>query len=70
MVNTVVAFVHLGALLGALAYAVVSLVHGNVPRFGLIVILLAIYYIFLLHPGVKKEMARRRSLKKESLKVK
>ncbi len=64
MFNTIFAFVHLGALLAALAYAVVSLVQGNAPRFGLIIVLLAIYYIFILHPAVKKEAARRRALKK------
>jgi len=57
-------FIHLGGLLAVLAYAVVSLVRGDVPRFGLIIALLAIYYIFILHPAVKKEIARRRSLKK------
>lgn len=64
MFNTIVAFVHLGGLLAALAYAVVSLARGNVPRFFLILALLAIYYVFLLHPAVKKEIARRKSLKK------
>ncbi len=64
MFNTLFAFVHLGALLVALAYAVVSLVQGNAPRFGLIIVLLAIYYIFILHPAVKKEVARRKALKK------
>jgi hypothetical protein len=54
----------LGGLLAALAYAVVSLARGNVPRFVLILALLAIYYIFLLHPAVRKEIARRKSLKK------
>jgi hypothetical protein len=62
--NKIFPFLHLGGLLAVLAYAVVSLVRGNVPRFGLIVVLLAIYYIFLLHPAVKKEIARRRPLKK------
>jgi len=57
-------FIHLGALLAVLAYAIVLLAHGNVARFGLIIALLAIYYIFILHPAVKKEIARRRSLKK------
>jgi hypothetical protein len=55
---------HLGGLLAALAYAVVSLVRGNVARFVLILTLLLIYYIFLLHPAVKKEIARRRSVRK------
>jgi len=62
--NKIFPFLHLGGLLAVLAYAVVSLLRGNVPRFGLILILLAIYYIFLLHPAVKKEIARRRSLKR------
>jgi uncharacterized membrane protein YfcA len=62
--NTVFPFLHLGALLAALAYAVLSLLRGHAPRFGLIVVLLAIYYIFILHPAVRKEIARRRDLKK------
>lgn len=64
MFNAIFPFLHLGALLGLLAYAFVSLARGNAPRFGVIVILLAIYYVFLLHPGVKKEIARRRALKR------
>jgi xanthosine utilization system XapX-like protein len=62
--DTIFAFLHLGGLLVAVAYAVVSLVRGNTPRFALILALLAIYYIFILHPAVKKEIARRKSLKK------
>jgi xanthosine utilization system XapX-like protein len=62
--DTIFAFLHLGGLLVAIAYAVVSLVRGNTPRFALILALLAIYYIFILHPAVKKEIARRKSLKK------
>jgi hypothetical protein len=62
--DLVFAFVHMAALLAALAFAIVSLIRGNVPRFGVIVILLAIYYVAILHPAVKKEIARRRSLKK------
>ena len=64
MVDTLFALVHLGGLAAALVYAFVSLARGNVPRFVLILILLAIYYVFLLHPAVKKEIARRKSLKK------
>ncbi len=63
MFNTIFAFVHLGGLLAALVYAFLSLARGNVARFALILALLAIYYIFMLHPAVKKEIARRRSLK-------
>ncbi len=64
MFNTIFPFLHLAALLAAVVYAVVSLVQGNVPRFGLIVVLLAIYYVFILHPAVKKEVERRKSLRK------
>ncbi len=64
MFQTVIAFLHLGGLLAALVYGFVSLLRGDVPRFFLILILLGIYYVFLLHPAVKKEIARRRSLKK------
>ena len=63
MFNTLFPFLHLGALLAVVAYAVVSLVRGDLTRFGLIIALLAIYYLFILHPAVKKEIARRRSLK-------
>jgi uncharacterized membrane protein YfcA len=66
VLNTVVAFLHLGALLAALGYAVVSLVQGNIPRFGLIVVLLAIYYVLLLHPAVVKEIKRRKALKRSA----
>jgi len=62
--DTIFAVLHLGGLLAALAYAVVSLVRGNATRFVLILTLLILYYIFILHPAVKKEIARRKSLKK------
>ena len=62
--DLIFAFFHLAALGAALGYAVYSLIAGNVPRFGLIVVLLGIYYWAVLHPAVKKEIARRRALKK------
>ena len=64
MFDTVFAFLHLGGLLVALAYAGVSLLRGNISRFALILALLAVYYVFILHPAVKKEINRRKSLKK------
>lgn len=57
------ALLHLVVLLGVAVYAVVLLVRGEVQRFALIVALLGAYYIFMLHPAVKKEIARRRALK-------
>ncbi len=62
MFNRIFPFLHLGALLAVLTFAAVSLVRGDVSRFGLILALLAIYYVFILHPAVKKEIARRKSL--------
>ncbi len=65
MFDSLFAFLHLGALLAALGYAVYSLVRGNVATFALILLLLAAYYYFVLHPAVLKEVARRRALKKK-----
>jgi hypothetical protein len=62
--DTIFAFLHMGGLLVAVAYAAVSLVRGNSSRFALILALIAVYYLFILHPAVKKEIARRKSLKK------
>jgi hypothetical protein len=59
----VFALVHLLLLLGILAWAVVSLVQGNLSRGFLILGCLALYYVLALHPQVKKEIARRRSKK-------
>ncbi len=64
MFDTIFAFIHMGGLLAALAYAVVSLARGNTSRFALILAILIVYYLFILHPAVKKEIARRRSLRK------
>ena len=64
MFNTLFAFLHLGALLAAVAYAVVLLAQGNVARFGLVMTLLVIYYAALLHPAVMKEIKRKKALKK------
>lgn len=62
--DTIFAFLHLGGLLVAVAYAVVSLVRGNASRFALILALLVLYYLFILHPAVIKEIKRRKSIKR------
>lgn len=62
--DTIFAFLHLGGLLVAVTYAVVSLVRGNVPRFALILALILLYYLFILHPAVIKEIKRRKSIKR------
>jgi hypothetical protein len=61
--DTIFALLHLAALLGVLAYAVLSIVRGNTVRFVLIVVVVGAYYYFVLHPAVLKEMARRRAAK-------
>jgi len=47
-----------------LGYAILLLARGDAARFGLIVTALAVYYAFLLHPAVVKEVRRRKALKK------
>jgi uncharacterized membrane protein YfcA len=59
--DRVFAFLHLGALSAALGYAVYSLIRGNILRSVLILVLLGAYYYFVLHPGVLKEVERRRT---------
>jgi 4-hydroxybenzoate polyprenyltransferase len=58
------AFVHLFLLLAVVVYAGVSLVQGNTLRFAVIGLLLAGYYILVLHKAVKKEISRRQSQRK------
>lgn len=64
MADWIFAFVHLILLLGVLGYAFVSLAKGGVLRFLTIILLLALYYLLVLHKAVRKEIARKRSLKK------
>lgn len=60
MFDYIFAFVHLGVLIGVLAYAVNSLVQGNTLRFALIAACLCAYYFLVLHKAVKKEIARKK----------
>lgn len=64
MADWIFAFFHLFLLLGVVIYAFYSLlVHGNVLRFGLIAACLIIYYFFVLHKPMRKEIVRKRKLK-------
>ncbi len=63
MFDLVFAFFHLGLLVAVLGYAVYSLVRGNGVRFVLVICLLGIYYLFVLHKPVRKEIRRRRELR-------
>jgi membrane protein implicated in regulation of membrane protease activity len=61
MSDTLFALLHLAVLLAILAYAVLSLFAGNTGRGGLLLLLLAVYYLLVLHKAVRKELARRRA---------
>jgi hypothetical protein len=61
MSDTVFALLHLVVLLAILAYTVLSLFAGNAGRGVLLLLLLAIYYLLVLHKAVRKEIVRRRA---------
>ncbi len=63
MFDWVFAFLHLGALLAILGYAVFSLMNGQTGRAVLIIVCLGLYYFLVLHKGVRREIARRRDLR-------
>jgi hypothetical protein len=60
MFNWIFAFIHLLLLLAILAYALFSLVQGNILRFALILIFLITYYFLVLHKAVLREVRRKR----------
>ena len=57
----VFAFFHLFLLTGIVIYAVYSLIIGNILRFTLIFVGLTLYYFFVLHKNVRKEIKRRKN---------
>ncbi len=64
MADWIFAFFHLFLLIGVIGYAFYSLiVYGNFDRFALIMGCLAIYYFFVLHKPVLREIERRKKLK-------
>ncbi len=58
--DTAFALFHLALLVGLLGYAVWSLAAGAYERGGLILGVLALYYILVLHKPVVAEVRRRR----------
>ncbi len=60
----VFAVFHLLALLAVLVWAIISIVQGNLVRGLLILGCLGLYYVLALHDQVKKEIGRKRGLKK------
>lgn len=65
MSDWIFAFFHLFLILGVVVYAVYSLITGNPTRFLILSAALGAYYWAVLHPAVKKEIARRRDLKNQ-----
>jgi hypothetical protein len=61
--DTLFALFHLALLAGAAGAAVLSLLKGNTWRFLLITCCLGIYYFMVLDKPVRKERARRKSLR-------
>ena len=60
MFDWIFAFVHFFLLLGLLGYAFYSLIIKNFGRGVLLLVFLALYYLFVLHKAVKKEIARKK----------
>jgi membrane protein implicated in regulation of membrane protease activity len=60
----VFAFFHLLLLAGVVGYAIFSLVSGNILRFGILFAGLSVYYVLVLHKPVRREIERKRGLKR------
>jgi membrane protein implicated in regulation of membrane protease activity len=63
--ETLFALVHLGLLLAIVVYAAFLLVRGEYVRGGLVFAILAVYYVLVLHKAVRRELARKRGLKRK-----
>jgi hypothetical protein len=66
MFNWIFAFIHLIVLLGALGYAFYFLFQGDISKFIVVIGLITAYYLIVLHKAVKKEIERKRKLKKKN----
>jgi hypothetical protein len=60
MFDWIFAFFHLFLFLGLIGYAVYSLAIGNTTRFFILSGGLILYYLLVLHKGVRSEIKRRR----------
>lgn len=61
--DTLFALVHLGLLLAAFVYGIVLIFGGQTARGGVILAILALYYVLILHKPVVREISRRREAK-------
>lgn len=60
----VLAFVHFGLLIVVIGYGVYSLASGALARGMLILVLVGVYYVFVLHEAVVREIKRKKALRK------
>lgn len=66
MGGLIFAFFHMFLLLGAIGYAFYTLFKGNHLRFAMMAVCLILYYFLILHKAVKKEIERKKELKKKA----
>ncbi len=64
--DTVFALVHLALLAGAAVTAVLALLKGDTWRFLIVSCILLVYYFAVLDKPVRKEIARRRDLRRSA----
>lgn len=60
------AFFHLLLIVGAVCLAVYYLIIGNTSRFAIMAVCLVLYYFLVLHKAVKKEIERKKNIKKKA----
>ncbi len=66
MNGLIFAFFHMFLLIGAVGYAFYALFQGNLLRFAMMAACLVLYYFLVLHKAVKKEIERKKNLKKKA----
>lgn len=62
--DTLFALFHLAMIVVVIGYAVLSLARGDTWRFLVVAACLAIYYFLVLDVPVRREIARRRNLRR------
>jgi hypothetical protein len=65
MFDWIFTFIHLFLYLGLIGYAVYSLISGNTIRFFILAGGLILYYLLVLHKGVRSEIKRHRLVKQD-----
>jgi len=62
--DTIFSVVHLIGIAAVFVYGMVALVQRNLPRFGIVMGGLALYYFLILHTPVTREIARKRAARR------